>query len=54
MNNILVESVTYDSLQAILKMSALAIAIFRNMFHILTTSAATYLLINYNFPCEMG
>ena len=54
MNNILVESGTLETLQAILKISALAIAIFRNMFHILTTSAATYLVINYNFPCEMG
>ena len=51
MNHILVESGTYEGLQAILKMSTLAIAILRNMFHLLTTSAAAYFVIVYNFPC---
>ena len=40
--------------QELLKVSTFTISVFRNIFHILTTTAATYLLIDYNFPCQTG
>ena len=49
-----ISSGSYEELQEFLKTSTLTIAILRNIFHLFTTTFATYSFLSANYPCTFA